>query len=164
MGDCDLHDGDWVWPQRLSHYVERHSVRLPKPFIDFMRRNEWHIPDDIEAKLGIETMVLKGVGYWNVPWNIKLYPSYPNPELLVVDKNYYGEDLPKLVAYLNSGRATLCDALDVLGRDLEKEVSEIEHLYSASGSLDVFSTDMTYWEDWAEKEGLIGRNAPPNPG
>ena len=32
-GAGDRSDGRWVWPEGLSHYVERHSVRLPEPFV-----------------------------------------------------------------------------------------------------------------------------------
>jgi hypothetical protein len=33
MGACDLTDGRFVWPEGLPHYVERHDVRLPDPFV-----------------------------------------------------------------------------------------------------------------------------------
>jgi hypothetical protein len=33
MGTRDLTDGRWVWPEGLAHYVERHDVRLPPPFV-----------------------------------------------------------------------------------------------------------------------------------
>jgi hypothetical protein len=33
MGHADLTDGTYVWPEGLVHYVERHSVRLPDPFV-----------------------------------------------------------------------------------------------------------------------------------
>ena len=33
MGTRDLTDGRWVWPEGLAHYVERHDVRLPPPFL-----------------------------------------------------------------------------------------------------------------------------------
>ncbi len=34
MGNCELTDGEWVWPQDLSHYVRNHDVRLPDEFVD----------------------------------------------------------------------------------------------------------------------------------
>jgi hypothetical protein len=34
MGVSDLTDGEWVWPEGLSHYVKNHQVELPKEFID----------------------------------------------------------------------------------------------------------------------------------
>ena len=33
MGMSDLTDGRYVWPEGLAHYVERHDVRLPEPFV-----------------------------------------------------------------------------------------------------------------------------------
>lgn len=32
MGSRCLTDGEWVWPEGLSHYVEAHSVLLPEDF------------------------------------------------------------------------------------------------------------------------------------
>jgi hypothetical protein len=43
LGDRDLTDGVWVWPEGLAHYVETHSVRLPKEFIDHMRSQGWRV-------------------------------------------------------------------------------------------------------------------------
>src|SRR5262245_48470650 len=34
MGDGDLTDGVWIWPQGLAHYVQRHWVCLPEEFIE----------------------------------------------------------------------------------------------------------------------------------
>jgi hypothetical protein len=34
MGNCELTDGEWVWPQDLSHYVRDHDVRLPDEFVE----------------------------------------------------------------------------------------------------------------------------------
>lgn len=33
MGNRDLTDGTFVWPDGLLHYVERHGVRLPERFV-----------------------------------------------------------------------------------------------------------------------------------
>lgn len=44
LGDQDLTDGVWVWPEGLVHYVEVHSVRLPDEFIRHMREREWRLP------------------------------------------------------------------------------------------------------------------------
>ena len=46
LGDRDLTDGVWVWPEGLSHYVEAHSVRLPDEFIDHMRSQDWRMRSD----------------------------------------------------------------------------------------------------------------------
>ena len=43
MGSHDLTDGDWVWPEGLSHYVEFHDVMLPEQFIAHCRSSDWHV-------------------------------------------------------------------------------------------------------------------------
>jgi hypothetical protein len=43
MGSRCLTDGDWVWPEGLSHYIECHDVRLPQEFVDGMRERGWEI-------------------------------------------------------------------------------------------------------------------------
>jgi hypothetical protein len=45
MGDCDLTDGVWVWPQGLAHYTEVHRVSLPDEFIEHVRLGEASLPD-----------------------------------------------------------------------------------------------------------------------
>ena len=45
MGSRDLTDGDWVWPEGLSHYVEFHDVMLPEHFIAHCRSRDWHIAE-----------------------------------------------------------------------------------------------------------------------
>jgi hypothetical protein len=37
MGDADVTDGRWVWPEGLAHYVETHGVRLPDEFVADIR-------------------------------------------------------------------------------------------------------------------------------
>jgi hypothetical protein len=44
LGNWDLTDGQWLWPQGLAHYVEKHWVCLPDEFVDTMRSNSWQIP------------------------------------------------------------------------------------------------------------------------
>jgi hypothetical protein len=33
LGNRDLTDGTWVWPEGLGHYVELHDVQLPERFV-----------------------------------------------------------------------------------------------------------------------------------
>ncbi|QDU50345.1 hypothetical protein [Gimesia panareensis] len=40
IGSSDLTDGEWVWPQGLSHYIRRHDVRLPDFFVEHVRQNQ----------------------------------------------------------------------------------------------------------------------------
>jgi hypothetical protein len=44
LGTKDLTDGEWVWPERLEHYITDHDVVLPKAFIATMERNCWSVP------------------------------------------------------------------------------------------------------------------------
>jgi hypothetical protein len=41
MGSRDLTDGEWVWPEGVAHYVERHAVWLPDEFVETMRSRSW---------------------------------------------------------------------------------------------------------------------------
>ena len=41
MGCRDLSDGQWVWPEGLSHYVRVHGIRLPEEFVQFMADADW---------------------------------------------------------------------------------------------------------------------------
>ena len=45
MGNADLTDGTYDWPEGLAHYVEVHSVRLPSHFMAHIRpRLPWLVP------------------------------------------------------------------------------------------------------------------------
>jgi hypothetical protein len=37
-GSAERTDGDWLWPEGLSHYIERHGVALPQEFVDHVLR------------------------------------------------------------------------------------------------------------------------------
>lgn len=37
LGSDELTDGRWVWPRGLAHYVEKHHVLLPDPFLTHVR-------------------------------------------------------------------------------------------------------------------------------
>jgi hypothetical protein len=39
LGGSELSDGEWAWPDGLSHYVESHGVALPEEFIATVVRN-----------------------------------------------------------------------------------------------------------------------------
>jgi hypothetical protein len=45
MGSSELTDGEWVWPEGLVHYVDRHEVLLPEDFIDYCRSRSWQLAD-----------------------------------------------------------------------------------------------------------------------
>lgn len=48
MGTDDLTDGVWVWPQGLTHYVLRYSVRLPESFIYYAHQAQFRIPENLD--------------------------------------------------------------------------------------------------------------------
>ena len=41
MGDADLTDGTYVWPQGFVHYVEAHGVKPPEEFVRHVLR-QWN--------------------------------------------------------------------------------------------------------------------------
>lgn len=47
MGYRDLTDGEWIWPEGLAHYVEKHQIRLPDSFVASMQKNSWLVPKKI---------------------------------------------------------------------------------------------------------------------
>jgi hypothetical protein len=46
-GSEEYTDGEWIWPEGLAHYVERHNVVLPDEFVETMRRNSWKVPAEV---------------------------------------------------------------------------------------------------------------------
>ena len=44
---CVTADGTWVWPEGFAHYVERHGVRPPQEFVDYLRG----LPADLVVEL-----------------------------------------------------------------------------------------------------------------
>lgn len=38
-GSAELHDGSWVWPSGLAHYVRIHGIRLPEEFVQHALKN-----------------------------------------------------------------------------------------------------------------------------
>ena len=50
LGDRDLTDGVWVWPEGLAHYVEVHAVRLPDEFISHAEAWAKFMPWDVDSR------------------------------------------------------------------------------------------------------------------
>ena len=40
VGNAELTDGAYVWPEGLAHYVRHHGVRLPVDFVNHVRALE----------------------------------------------------------------------------------------------------------------------------
>ena len=68
MGDSDLTDGVWVWPQGLAHYVQRHHVCLPEAFVDTMQANGWQVPGNVTARGPERGDLLFDRSFW-VAWS-----------------------------------------------------------------------------------------------
>jgi hypothetical protein len=64
MGNRDLTDGDWLWPEGLPHYVEAHGVRLPEAFVATMEANGFEVPP-----LGITYEDVRGDDSFWVEWS-----------------------------------------------------------------------------------------------
>lgn len=74
MGSRDLTDGEWIWPEGLAHYVEKHDVCLPDSFVETMQKNSWMVPtkNDIESRFDLSLKT--DICYW-VNWSIKYFKS-----------------------------------------------------------------------------------------
>ncbi|MFZ2642479.1 MAG: hypothetical protein WA117_15900 [Verrucomicrobiia bacterium] len=44
MGDSELTDGVWLWPEGLWIYVDKYKVRLPEEFVVCAKSNGFRIP------------------------------------------------------------------------------------------------------------------------
>jgi hypothetical protein len=44
MGDKDLTDGEWIWPEGYVHYLKEHDVKVPDEFVKAMSNNNWVVP------------------------------------------------------------------------------------------------------------------------
>jgi hypothetical protein len=44
LGNRELTDGEWIWPEGLDHYVQRHGVMLPEEFVVSASARQWKIP------------------------------------------------------------------------------------------------------------------------
>jgi len=79
MGNAELSDGVWVWPEGLAVYVELFNVRLPDEFVAHMRANDWAIQTeadpDVLANLPVDFSL------WET-WCDRNRPSAKNRTLL----------------------------------------------------------------------------------
>lgn len=47
LGDADLTDGTWIWPEGLPHYLEQHAVRPPDEFLEHLQQYRFRLPGPI---------------------------------------------------------------------------------------------------------------------
>jgi hypothetical protein len=45
VGNVELTDGAYVWPEGLAHYVDEHQVRLPQEFVTHVHEMEDRLRD-----------------------------------------------------------------------------------------------------------------------
>ncbi len=67
MGDSELTDGVWAWPQGLSHYVGSHDVVLPDEVLAHFRHNDFRIPADVVVPPVITGESIYDTDFW-IEW------------------------------------------------------------------------------------------------
>ena len=62
IGSPDLKtDGDWVWPQTTTYYLQHYHIELPEEFITDMRMRDWKCPSNVDLRnLRLEGQVVIG--------------------------------------------------------------------------------------------------------
>jgi len=43
LGTCEKTDGIWCWPDKMEHYIEKHDVKLPSVFLEYLEEKEFEI-------------------------------------------------------------------------------------------------------------------------
>jgi hypothetical protein len=51
-GSREQSDGVWLWPEGLSHYVEKHDVMLPEAFVKHVKDHDFAIPVSENESMG----------------------------------------------------------------------------------------------------------------
>ena len=49
ISSCFQSDGEWLWEQSLSHYLEQHFVILPLRMVQHIRTREYSAPTSVEV-------------------------------------------------------------------------------------------------------------------
>jgi hypothetical protein len=44
-------DGEWLWPERLVHYMIEHDVRLPDEFVERIRKAEYKVSYEFDGDI-----------------------------------------------------------------------------------------------------------------
>ena len=56
-GSVCLTDGVWTWPEGYAHYIEKHAVRPPQSFVDYVLKTHDPLQDHFRPEL-------KRIGFW----------------------------------------------------------------------------------------------------
>lgn len=78
MGSHDLTDGEWVWPEGLSHYVRAHALPLPRRFVTHVMTGRGiAVAEDVALGPAGEDAPYD-YSYWNA-WATAVYRGGPEP-------------------------------------------------------------------------------------
>lgn len=74
MGTTELTDGRYYWPEGLAHYLEKHGIRLPRAFLDHVRKRRRIDPDRVRRRVGREPGALNTELDWeaaSIQWSAR---------------------------------------------------------------------------------------------
>lgn len=49
LGNAELTDGEWIWPEGLWIYVDRFDVRLPEEFVESITRRQFRVDSGLNS-------------------------------------------------------------------------------------------------------------------
>ncbi|HET7001511.1 MAG TPA: hypothetical protein VFI33_09385 [Puia sp.] len=74
MGGFEYTDGTYCWPEGLSHYIEKHDVRLPDEFVQHVFRNlDSRFPEDAEENTVLLSFFAPDFIWWKSQEGWKKY-------------------------------------------------------------------------------------------
>ena len=94
MGNRELFDGTYIWPDGLAHYLEEHKIQLPQYFLDHIAFNQFKVPHVEVADFHFSNVVLQE-DEW-LEWGKQFLPVKSSLELKSEEdylKSFYLEDL-----------------------------------------------------------------------
>jgi len=156
MGSRDLTDGEFVWPDGLAHYVEKHSVRLPEHFVAHVREREGRIAPFVAPK---PRFGLYDRGPWE-RWGREQGASIdlgafevPDEETkLRIEKDLGGVEHEDIVLCCGSTREVVLF--------LEDGSYEVRQLKQGGAAPRRFAS----WDEWRVEPGTRSSGMPEKPG
>jgi hypothetical protein len=119
MGDSDLTDGVWSWPEGLKHYVEHYNILLPEKFLDYLRSNSFYFSkSDVRDKIDNKTLDIdsEDLTFWN-NWCSKIKRTEEVQKTL--PRLEYRISFPALSYKVLTAMPELEDLLCVINKDVE---------------------------------------------
>ena len=80
MGSRELHDGTYIWPEGLFHYVSVHSLKLPDYFLKHIANNKYRVPD-LDEEYSDDELDFKEWLEWSSQYKVNGSNGYKNPDL-----------------------------------------------------------------------------------